>query len=165
MDSRYQQSTNIDYIRYSTVVILPNHVAAAAFMENVYDYCVDVVVYSCDQVYPKNSSLRFSLEQRLATDENLSVIIFGAAHIIKNLPKTKNVFIMDDLIIPDITCGGMTPKVGLELTPVKIGTIIRAFSEQNKKFSIGNSLDQILDFKSTDRSKNPLLYTLLSGRE
>lgn len=163
MDSQSLPLANIDYLRYNTVIILPNRVAADEYLDTIYQYHTDCVIFACDGSYPADTTLRQAVESRIASDPKLSIIIFGAEAALSLNIKSQSILIMDDLIISDLYKVGITAGFGLELTPIKISTIVRSFSEQNKKLSIGNSLTEILKFRSIDVDRNPGLLKLITG--
>jgi heptaprenylglyceryl phosphate synthase len=93
MDSQSPLSASIDYLRYSTVIILPNRVAADEYLDTIYQYHTDCVIFACDGSYPADTTLRQSVESRIAADPKLSIIIFGAEAALSLNIKSQSIFI------------------------------------------------------------------------
>ena len=92
------------------IVLVRNAYAAEYFINHLYDHMVDLVVVSADGAYPKRPEVKEIINHTIQTSEKLRIAVIGREALNSLIDcKTKNIFVLDDLIELDMYESSSSP--------------------------------------------------------
>jgi hypothetical protein len=122
-------------IELDRFILLPNKVAAEAFLNSIFPHISNCIVVSGDGVFPKHPEVRAKCLVRLAEDKNARVIVFNPETLKKIQVSSDRLLLIDDYLVQDVCWAPEDREYGFQLNPKKVAHFINTFFRQWEKVS------------------------------